>query len=388
MTGFLLRVQPSGAMTYYLSYYNKQGKRKRYRIGTTKSVKLVKARDIAEDKAADVTKGVDIATEKKRKREEGRKIKTLEDYIVQEYKDWVLTHRRSGEDTLKRLKSCFGDWYGKDMLEITPWIVQKWQVSQKKNGKTPQTINRDVTALKAVLSKAKENKFIGEHPLKNLKPLDAPESERVRYLSKAEEKRLRKALMGRDDKIKKERRKANLWRRTRGYPLYPDLDKYKYPDYVTPMILITINTGVRQTQLFRLTWDKISLTEKIMSVTTYKGAKTGIIKIPLNSEVIDVLKAWEKFDGGKGLVFKNPNTGKELTSVKSSWRKVIKDAKISDFRWRDMRHHAASWLVMAGVALEVIQQILGHRDIRTTQRYAHISDEYKQNAVEKLLNRD
>ncbi len=388
INGFLLRVQPSGSMTYYLSYYNKQGKRTRYRIGTTKSVKLVRARDIAEDKAADVTKGIDIAEEKKRTRAEAKKIKTLGAYIEKEYSEWVLSERRSGQDTLNRLQNCFGQWYDMEMPEITPWIVQKWGIGQKKRGKAPQTINRDVTSLKAVLSKAKTDRFIALHPLQGLKPMDAPEPSRVRYLSSAEEKRLRTALSDRDNKIKAERKTANAHRKLKGYPIFPDLSKYKYPDYVTPMVLLTMNTGARQTQLFRLRWQDVNLTEKIMTVTTYKGAKTQIVKVPLNSEVISVLKAWQKFDGGKGIVFKNPKTGKELTSVNSSWRKVLEDAKIKDFRWRDMRHHAASWLVMAGVSLEVIQQILGHKDIRTTQKYAHIGDEYKLNAVEKLVNRD
>ena len=101
------------------------------------------------------------------------------------------------------------------------------------------------------------------------------------------------------------------------------------------------------------------------------------------------MKIWKNmYRNDENLVFPNPKTGKEITTVKAAWRGILEKAKIKGFWWRDMRHHAASWLLMVGVPLEVIQQILGHKDIRTTQRYAHVSDEYKQDAVEKLVNRD
>ena len=389
--GFLLRIQPSGSMTYYLFYRNSEGRKRRYKIGNTTNINVTRARGVAKNKAADVTKGIDVAEEKKLERT--RKINTLGEYIEGEYSEWLHAHRRSAKDTLHRLKRCFGDWYEKDMLDITAWIVEKWRVQEKKRGKKPQTINREVGALKPVFKRAKNNNRIPINPLQDLTVMDAPNPDRVRYLSPEEEKRLRQTLKRRIDLFKVKRENYNKWRKQRDYPPFPEIRKYVYPDPITPMILLTLNTGVRQSQLFRLKWKDINFKEKIMSVTTYKGAKTRVIKIPLNSEAVTVMKDWVKawndlYQNDEDLVFPNSKTGKALTSIKTVWQSILKDAKIKDFWWRDMRHHAASWLLMAGVALEVIQQILGHRDIKTTQRYAHVGDEYKLNAVEKLVNRD
>ena len=389
--GFLLRIQPSGSMTYYLAYRNTEGRKRRYKIGNTSNINPTRAKAIAKDKAADVTKGVDIAEEKKQERI--KKINSLGEYIEGEYTEWLLVHRRSAKDTLSRLKSCFGSWYEKNMLDVTPWIVEKWRSKEKKRGKKLQTINRDITALRPVFTKAKNDNRIPYDPLQDLKQMDAPNPDRVRYLSPDEEKRLRKALKARDDKQKIKRENYNKWRKIRKYPLYPVLRKYQYPDPITPMVLLTLNTGIRQSQIFRLRMEDINLKEKVMSVSTYKGGKTRVIKLPLNSEAISVIKAWlviQKvlFQNDSDLVFPNPKTGKEITTIKTVWQSILKEAKITNFWWRDMRHHAASWLLMAGVPLEIIQQILGHRDIKTTLKYAHVADDYKLNAVEKLVNRN
>ena len=58
--GFLIRVLPSGSKTYYYQYKNEEGKQRNYRIGNTKSISPIQARDIAENKAAEVIKGIDI----------------------------------------------------------------------------------------------------------------------------------------------------------------------------------------------------------------------------------------------------------------------------------------------------------------------------------------
>jgi site-specific recombinase XerD len=58
-----------------------------------------------------------------------------------------------------------------------------------------------------------------------------------------------------------------------------------------------------------------------------------------------------------------------------------------DFHFHDLRHTFASWMVMRGAGLKAVAEILGHSDIATTQRYAHLSESYKKEAVE-LLDRD
>jgi len=85
-------------------------------------------------------------------------------------------------------------------------------------------------------------------------------------------------------------------------------------------------------------------------------------------------------------VFPSPITGNKLSDVKKSFSTALKAAGIENFRFHDLRHTAASWMVMEGVSLYAVKEILGHADIKTTQRYAHLSPGYLENEIGKLDN--
>jgi site-specific recombinase XerD len=76
--------------------------------------------------------------------------------------------------------------------------------------------------------------------------------------------------------------------------------------------------------------------------------------------------------------------GEAIQDVKSGWKTAVQRAGISNFRWHDLRHCFASWLVMKGVDLPVVQELLGHRNIRMTLRYAHLSPHYLSEQIKVL----
>ena len=73
-----------------------------------------------------------------------------------------------------------------------------------------------------------------------------------------------------------------------------------------------------------------------------------------------------------------------MKNVKRSFMTALRLANIHDFRFHDLRHTFASRLVMAGENLKTVQELLGHKDIKMTMRYSHLSVAHKQNAVNKL----
>jgi site-specific recombinase XerD len=87
-------------------------------------------------------------------------------------------------------------------------------------------------------------------------------------------------------------------------------------------------------------------------------------------------------------VFANPKTGRPYVSIYNSWDTARKVAGLKDVRMHDLRHSFASFLVNAGRSLYEVQKILGHTQVKTTQRYAHLAQETlldATNAVAGLL---
>ena len=73
-----------------------------------------------------------------------------------------------------------------------------------------------------------------------------------------------------------------------------------------------------------------------------------------------------------------------LTNIKNSWTGLLKKAGLKDFRFHDLRHDFASQLVMEGAPLNTVRDLLGHTDLKTTLRYAHLAPDHQAEWVEKI----
>lgn len=378
LTGFILRVYPSGKMMYVCQY----ARGKRINIGSADTLKPAQARDKAKEILADVLKGYN-PQEAKRK----AKAHTLESYILDVYEPWVKTHHKDGDATIKRLKANFFPILGKVKLgDITPWNVEKWRSERLRAGTRAATVNRDLNPLKAALSRAVDWGLLEDNPLSRIKSMKTDGHSVIRFLSDEEEERLRDALRAREERIRLERDSANAWRKVRGYKLLPDLKRLPFADYLNPLVILTANTGLRRGEVFNLRWNDVDFNRAMLTVRG-AGAKTGQTRhIPLNEEAYSVLFKWKTNIKDSELVFPGKD-GKRLDNVNSSWRKLLRGANIDNFRFHDLRHHFASRLVMAGVDLNTVRELLGHSDIKMTLRYAHLAPEVKANAVARLVRR-
>lgn len=358
-------MQPSGIRTYYVQL----GRGRRIKIGRAGTFTLEQARERAKrilldpDSAKRVSPGT-----------------TLAEYIDEHYAEHATAKLKNGAYSVARVRSIWKPLLNRRIGEITATDVDKLRNKRLLAGVARATVNRDVAALSGVFAHWAEHHG-GSHPLTGFTALDVPDDERVRYLRPEEAARLRGALLARDDAARRERASANDWRIARGYEPLPPIGEYA--DHMTPMVLLSLNTGIRQGELFSLTWEAVDMERRTLTVLASHAKGNATRTIPLNAEAHRVLTAIRP-DHASGLVFVSPRTGGEFDNVKKAWALLTRAAGLPDLRWHDLRHDFASQLVMRGVPLFTVQKLLGHANSRMTQRYAKLAPAALAEAVSLL----
>lgn len=140
-------------------------------------------------------------------------------------------------------------------------------------------------------------------------------------------------------------------------------------------VVLSLTTGARQNEIMSLRYGQIDFGRKVI---TLHETKNGEIRaIPLVGEAFAVLQARAKVRSlTDDRVFPPTARAKkaERLDLRQPWEKALKSAGITNFRWHDLRHTAASYLAMSGVSLVEIAKILGHRTLAMVARYSHLSD--------------
>ncbi|MBS0200539.1 MAG: site-specific integrase [Proteobacteria bacterium] len=374
--GLILRVQPTGRKAWIVTWAH--GKRRT--LGPADHLSLDHARDAARKVCAEfIQLGLPTIAKPELPRI------TLERFVLDHYMPWAETELKGGKDALRRLKQAFPKFLPMPMAEIDAASIEQWWAARQKDTIHPKsqklvskvTVTRNLSSLGAVLSKAVKWEMLEANPVAKAQLKLAKSRSVVRFLSTAEEKQLRDALKEWDLKLAAARISANKWRQGKKVPLYPEVPENGYGNYLTPVVLLAMNTGMRRGELMSLEWSDINLEAKMLTVRS-ENAKSGKQRhIPLNAEALAVLKQWRSQVEGGGQVF-------GVVGPRKSWESLIVRSKIENFRFHDLRHHFASRLVMAGVDLNTVRELLGHADLTMTLRYAHLAPEHLAAAVEKL----
>ena len=273
----------------------------------------------------------------------------LRDFIG-EYFDYYRANRRPRsverhETSWVSLQPVFGN---KRLSEITSLDLERYRQRRQRVGKSDVTINRELALMRNVYSMAMEWGKAEKNPVKGVK-LARENNDRIRYLSYDEEDRFVAACKG---------------------PL-------------RPVVITAINTGCRKSELLSLTWDDVDFERGTVSVRAGYAKNGESRSIPMN----EVLRKTLEEIVGEGAVFRS-RTGQPYKSIDTAFYSAVKRAEIEDFHFHDLRHTFASRLVMAGVDLPTVKELMGHKDIKMTLRYAHLSDDHKQKAVNLLNVRD
>jgi integrase len=139
-----------------------------------------------------------------------------------------------------------------------------------------------------------------------------------------------------------------------------------------PFVLFCLTTGCRKGEASALTWGNVDLERRwAIFPTTKNGSARGA---PLTQTVADLLRARSR-DGDR--VFP--------IDITSAWHTAVTRAGIADFRFHDLRHNAASRLVMAGASLIETATVLGHKTPAMTMRYSHLAGAHTANLVDRVM---
>ena len=247
LRGFLVRQQPSGFISFYAVSTRGSARRgnrrqRKIRIGEFPAIGPQEARKAAEEllaKAQLETLPLD--------KEPVRCL--LRQFLDEHYYPWAAQHLKDLSGQRGQLRR-FQEWDGLFLDEIDLHLVETWRNRRLSGGTSSNTVNRNVSTIRSVLSKAVEWNFLKHHPFTGLKKLRVDRGQPPRMLSDEDRTRLFEALSDRDHQLGKERRSANQWRRERGYSLFPDL--LYYGDRLTPIVSTAYHTGMRRGEVFSL----------------------------------------------------------------------------------------------------------------------------------------
>jgi integrase len=371
LQGLVLHVAPSGNKTWYIDYYRPESReRTDYKLGRAELFTVAEARDFTRTFLASVHLGKDPGRRKKPP-EPKEQTKTLSFFLENHYIPWFLDNHKRNRYDIEILRREFFFLGDTPIEQITISEVEQWRTAKKRRGIKSSSLNRQLAALKAALNWAERGEYIKSNPLKKLGMLDEKDSPpRIRYLSPDERTRLMAALDARESRIREESGVYNM----------------PFADYLKPMILIALNTGIRKGTLFALEWQDIDFNIRTLTLRAEIEKSGRDNHIPLNTTAFQTFQAWraQTSDLCSHLVFPSTKTGKTFVKCDYFWKMVLEDAGITNFRWHDMRHDFASQLVIHGVDLNIVRELMGHSNMIMTLRYAHLAPETKMKAVEML----
>ena len=347
LPGFHVRVLPSGVKSYALFYRNADGKQRTLSLGRTNLLKAEQARNLAQSKLVDVQNGRDPSQERRAE----RVVVTMQDL----FEDYLVKHAR----VRKKARSVQGDeilW----RLHLGPFLsdLRVDRVSLKDLHGFMATMverkgaaNRSMALLSKMMSLAVAWDLRPDNPCKRVERY--PENRMERFLTPAEVARLRASLDAEEDQVG------------------------------ACAIRLLLLTGARRSEVLKATWSQFDLSGPsplwIVPQEHMKGA-TRVrrdLRRPISDEAASILTSLRATSPVTSIqwVFPSCRTpSKCRADLNKLWDRVRARAGIPDVRSHDLRHSCASAAINPGASLHMIGKALGHADVRTTERYAHVLD--------------
>ena len=357
--GFAARVQASGARTFTIDYRH-AGRQRRMTIGRWPEWSVTAARERAKELRRAIDEGQDPLAARDEWRGAPRITDMIDRYIAEHLPKLAKTNAGDQVSMLKKMVEPA--WGNRLVTEITKSDVAKFldfvaegrprPCKAKPNNRarklqghkpTPIRANRMGEVLRKMFTLAVEWEWRTDNPAQGFHR--RIEHARERFLSPEELTRLAAVL----DTAEDQRAAA--------------------------IIRMCMLTGARVGEVRTARFEQFNLDYAIWSKPASTTKQRKIHRVPISQDVAAIVRLRQQaVPSGNPWLFPGDTVGQPVREIRRFWAKVQKDAGLADVRIHDLRHTFASLLVSGGASLEMIGKLLGHSQMQTTQRYAHLMD--------------
>ena len=281
--------------------------------------------------------------------------KTIGDLLDRYIVDYALPNKapntvRTDRGMVREMKEFFGDT---PLNNVTPRLITEYRSMCRSKGLSPSSINHRRTLLRHAFKLAiREWEWVNENPVDRV-GREKVNNARDRWLTLDEEKRLLDSCVIYSNGI-------------------TGRENAKEPrHWLQEIVLFALNTGMRQDEILSLALPDVDLFRRTVTVVRSKNGEKRTI--PLSQRAFVLLKAKAKVRSIRSeLVFASEaGTKIDHRNLRRAFYEALKRAGIDNFKFHDLRHTFATRLAQAGVDLYKIARLLGHKDIKMTQRYSH-----------------
>jgi integrase len=345
--GLGLRITAGGSKSFILKTRIGGGRAAPIRkptLGKLGDLTLDQARTKARDWRALAANGVDPT---RHKEEVGRTVNDLCD----EYLDVHAPRKRSAADDAAKIKQHIKPRIGRKLLKDVAYTdIERLHRSMKK---TPYAANRTLALLSKMFSLAVKWEWLDRNPAKGIERY--VEEKRERFLKPDEIQRLSQALI---DYVDVAQRPSQA---------------QKSVDAIRLLML----TGARRSEALSATWDMFDFDTGVWIKPSSHTKQKKVHRAPLSPPALQLLQEIKHRVNGSDYLFPSRSSSKHphLMELKKAWAKICELADLEDVRIHDLRHTFASILASGGASLPLIGALLGHTQVQTTQRYAHLMDD-------------
>lgn len=279
------------------------------------------------------------------------------DDVMRHYLKYASHAHRSYESTVFRVQTLAKAFAGREIASITGQEIRNYAGSRLIDEAAKATVNRELAALSAAINYCRrELEWDLPNPVSGRK-LREPDG-RVRWLKKAEVESLCRAAR-----------------------------EQRHGDLLEDFIRLAVNTGMRREEMLGLEWQRVDLHNRLIILEAENTKSARRRSIPLNMGAFQALSNRMAYRAERcpasPWVFAR-ETGDRALTLRKGFEAACERAGIANFTIHDLRHTCAAWLVSAGVPLIEVRDLLGHAEISTTERYAHLAPNRVRAAVSVL----